>query len=212
MVSGREHTHSVVQPVGSTLDKEHSTGFTRALVDRFNTAVLDMVAVIPGSSVLDVACGDGWLTSLIAAQRADAACMGVDRENPDQRVRWRSRTEPNLSFDVADLYHLPFPDRYFDVVTMFEALEHCDDPQAALREILRVARRGVVVSVPWEPWWRIANVLRGKYLSDGGNTPGHVNHWGRRAFVRLVAEQAKVQAVKGCTLWTIVRAQRTDPA
>ena len=47
----------------------------------------------------------------------------------------------------------------------------------------RVARRWLLVSVPHEPLWRALNVARGAYLRELGNTPGHLNHWTRAAFV-----------------------------
>jgi ubiquinone/menaquinone biosynthesis C-methylase UbiE len=77
---------------------------------------------------------------------------------------------------------LPFADRSFDAVTCLEVLEHLDDPAAAVREMARVARRAVVVSVPFEPFFRIGNVLRGKHLGRLGNHPEHVQHWNLRTF------------------------------
>jgi hypothetical protein len=57
----------------------------------------------------------------------------------------------------------------------------------------RVARRHLLVSVPREPLWRALNLARGAYVADLGNTPGHVNHWSRRAFERLLAGYGKVE-------------------
>ena len=76
----------------------------------------------------------------------------------------------------------PSPTRSFDTVTCLEVLEHLDDPAAAVRELARVARRAVVVSVPYEPYFRIGNVLRGKHLGGLGNHPEHVQHWNLRTF------------------------------
>ena len=76
----------------------------------------------------------------------------------------------------ASVLALPFAARSFDVVTCLEVLEHLDDPAAAARELARVARRAVVVSVPFEPWFRAGNVLRGNYLAHLGNHPEHVQH------------------------------------
>ena len=56
-------------------------------------------------------------------------------------------------------------------------------PERALAEMARVARGYLLVSVPREPLWRALNIARGAYVRDLGNTPGHLNHWSRRAFV-----------------------------
>jgi SAM-dependent methyltransferase len=82
----------------------------------------------------------------------------------------------------ASVLALPFASRSFDAVTCLEVLEHLDDPSAAVRELARVARRAVVVSVPLEPYFRIGNVLRGKHLGRLGNHPEHVQHWNLRTF------------------------------
>jgi len=78
---------------------------------------------------------------------------------------------------------------------------------AALRELARVARRDVVVSVPREPIWRIANMGRGKYLRELGNTPGHINHWSKGAFVSVVADELAVRQVRAPFPWTMVAAE-----
>ena len=61
-----------------------------------------------------------------------------------------------------------------------------------MAEMARVARRHLLVSVPREPLWRGLNVARGAYLSDLGNTPGHVNHWSKRSFVAMLSRHGSV--------------------
>ena len=78
---------------------------------------------------------------------------------------------------------MPFADDEFDVATAIEVLEHVPDPAHTVAEMARVAERWLLVSVPREPLWRGLNVARGAYMKDLGNTPGHVNHWSKRAFV-----------------------------
>jgi 2-polyprenyl-3-methyl-5-hydroxy-6-metoxy-1,4-benzoquinol methylase len=92
-------------------------------------------------------------------------------------------------------------------VLAIEVLEHLADPTVALAEIARVARGTVVLSVPLEPLWRIGNLLRGRYVSAWGNTPGHIGHWRRREFVRLVSDFLEVVAVSSPVPWTMVAAR-----
>ena len=102
-------------------------------------------------------------------------------------------------FVVGSIVDLPFPDRSFDVVGCFEVLEHLpgDLPRRALSELARVARRAVVLSVPHEPVFCLANAARGKNLDvrPKGKRPGPqavlvtigVRRIGRRAVRRAKA-------------------------
>lgn len=92
-----------------------------------------------GASLLDVGCGNGAYV-LRLAPRVEA--VGVDV------APYRSwSTAPN-TFQVAQATALPFRDDAFDTVTCFEVLEHVPDPAQVLRELARVSRRHVIVSVP----------------------------------------------------------------
>jgi hypothetical protein len=86
-------------------------------------------------------------------------------------------------------------------------LEHLTDPRAALAEIARVANDTVVISVPWEPVWRAGNLLRGRYISALGNTPGHLQHFTRRKLLRAIGEFFEIEAVRRPLPWTFVRAR-----
>jgi hypothetical protein len=88
-----------------------------------------------------------------------------------------------------------------------EVLEHVMDTDAALAELVRVSRGEMVLSVPREPIWRVANMARGKYLADLGNTPGHVQHWSRRGFAELVGSQLEVVSVSTPFPWTMIEAR-----
>jgi hypothetical protein len=85
-------------------------------------------------------------------------------------------------------------------------LEHLDDPERGLAEVARVARRAVIVSTPREPLWRALNLARGAYLRDLGNTPGHVQHFSRRALERLVGRRLRVLERRSPLPWTVVLA------
>ena len=70
-----------------------------------------------------------------------------------------------------------------------------------------MARRHLLVSVPHEPLWRILNVARGAYVRELGNTPGHVNHWSKRSFVRELARHGEVVQARSPFPWTMLLVQ-----
>jgi SAM-dependent methyltransferase len=90
----------------------------------------------PGSSLLDVGCGDGSLAALLREQ-----CLLTDVEGVDVLVRDEVAI-PVRSFDGR---HLPWPDRSWDYVMAVDVLHHADDQRALLSEMLRVARRAVLL-------------------------------------------------------------------
>ena len=84
-------------------------------------------------------------------------------------------------------------------------LEHQTDPLPALEELARVARRAVVISVPHEPYFSLANAARGKNLDirPRGSDPDHKQFWSRAAFGDFVAQELDVAWLGGSLPWTI---------
>lgn len=77
-------------------------------------------------------------------------------------------------------------------------------PREALAEVARVARNFVLISTPWEPVWRMMNMVRGKYLRDLGNTPGHIQHFGRGDLLELASTRLEVVSVRRPLPWTVI--------
>ncbi len=154
--------------------------------------------------MLDVGCGEGVLTEQWAGSLEDGRVVGVDLEDPKLRAEWVRRRRTNLEFRTVDAQALPFADGEFDLVAAIEALEHIPDPERTVAEMARVAGSHLLVSVPREPLWRMLNVARGAYVGRLGNTPGHVNHWSRRAFVRMLARHGEVLQARSPFPWTMV--------
>ena len=61
----------------------------------------------------------------------------------------------------GSLYEIPFDRDQFDLVLCLEVLEHLEDPGSALDELARTGRSDVVVSVPYEPWFRAGSACGG---------------------------------------------------
>ena len=141
-------------------------------------------------SVLDVGCGEGDVAGFVRDALPGAEYFALD-------IDWdlASRTacaNPGAHCLVSDACRLPWRDGAFDLVLGIEVLEHLPEPARALEEMARVSRGYVLVSVPNEPLWRILNMMRGSYVTRWGNTPGHVQHWGRAAFRRLLQRRLEV--------------------
>ncbi|PYN12844.1 MAG: hypothetical protein DME06_08330 [Candidatus Rokuibacteriota bacterium] len=103
---------------------------------------------LTGKTVLEVCCGSGMMTEHLA--RLGSRVTGTDLSpGAIQRAGERARRYAfKAEFLVADVGRLPFPDRSFDVVAVHDGLHHLEDPFAAVAEMARVARHGVLILEP----------------------------------------------------------------
>jgi ubiquinone/menaquinone biosynthesis C-methylase UbiE len=192
-------------PTGNTFDKYGSDNpVVRRLMAGFERALDELLQRASPDSVLDVGCGEGVLTLQWAQQLADRPVVGVDLPDAKLQAQWRMRERHNLRFVTGRAEELPFAAGEFDLVAAIEALEHIPDPERTLSEMARVARRHLVVSVPREPLWRVLNLARGAYVREFGNTPGHLNHWSKGAFARLLGRYGEVVELRTPFPWTMV--------
>ena len=90
-----------------------------------------------------------------------------------------------------------------ELIVCCEVLEHLPDAERALAKLTELARPWLIASVPREPLWRALNLARLSYVRDLGNTPGHLNHWSKRAFLRLLETRFEVVEVRGPPPWTM---------
>jgi ubiquinone/menaquinone biosynthesis C-methylase UbiE len=114
----------------------------------------------PGMAVLDVGCGTGAITRGIAEAAApNGRVIGLDtNEHLIEEARRLHGDVPGLTFEVANVYALPYQDE-FDIVTAARVLQWLADPIMALRKMTAAARPGgrIVVldynheKVVWNP-------------------------------------------------------------
>jgi SAM-dependent methyltransferase len=182
----------------------------RTLIDRFHRTIVERVAALAPERALDAGCGEGFVARLLLDRMPGLRLTGC--ELSDAALRLAMTTNPEATFARGSITDLPFADRSFDVVCCFEVLEHLpgDGPARAMAEFARVARRGVVLSVPHEPIFSLANVARGKNLAirPPGSDPDHRQFWSHGAFARLVGEHFAEVFVGGSFPWIICSAER----
>lgn len=190
-------------PVGNVFDKEAASNpIERRLVAGFSEALLALLPERP-QMVLEVGCGEGGQLRKVARLAPGARLFGFDLPSDELAERWEG-LDACMACGTAEA--LPYPDATFDLVLALEVLEHVPDPDAVLQEIARVAAGAVVLSVPWEPVWRLGNLARGRYVRDLGNTPGHVQHFGRASFRALVGRHLTVTDMRRPFPWTFIGA------
>jgi SAM-dependent methyltransferase len=181
----------------------------RALIDRFHRRIVKHVAELRPKSFLDAGCGEGFVAARLLQAMPELAVTGCDVS--EEALRVAASSNPQARFVPGSVLELPFPDRSFDVVGCFEVLEHLPGelPRKALSELARVTRGTVLLSVPQEPLFSVANAARGKNLNvrPRGSDPDHRQLWSRGAFGQLVAEQLDVRLLSGSFPWTICIAQ-----
>lgn len=200
---------------GENQEKYLSTNpISTRLVDGFFAAIGSFVLTVVGLAPrrgLEIGIGEGQVLDLVATALPDTKLCGFDIAPGILDVARKNLAgHSNIEFALADIHRLSEPDNHFDFVVCCEVLEHVDDPLQALSELQRVLRPGglAILSVPREPVWRAANMARLKYLGSLGNTPGHLNHWGKSAFVSMIESRFSVQEVRSPFPWTCVLAQK----
>ena len=103
--------------------------------------------LVKGISVLDVGCGPGNLTADIAELVHPSAVVGIDIAGDVIEMAKADFASRSISFEVADIYSLNYPDDSFDVVHAHQVLQHLGNPLAALHEMKRVVKKTGLVAV-----------------------------------------------------------------
>ncbi len=115
-----------------------------------STLLHEGVQYARGRRVLECGCGTGAQTILLAASSPEAEIISVD-VSPASLHQAKARIDAagyrNVTFETADVFHLPFPEQSFDDVFVCFVLEHLAEPERALACLRRVLRPGGTITV-----------------------------------------------------------------
>lgn len=178
------------------------------LMDNFLASVRELVVKSRCTEALEVGCGEGRL-AIHLQQRLGLSIRGTDFS---EQILTQARSNAkeagvDIPFQVLDLSREPSSEEKAQLVVCCEVLEHLENPEFALANLVKLAGSHLVLSVPREPVWRALNMARGKYWADLGNTPGHIQHYTRRSFLSMVSRHAEVLEVRSPLPWTVVLAR-----
>jgi len=187
---------------GGNIYQKYSTPnpVARALVDGFARTFDALADRLSPGVALEVGCGEGELCRRLVNRGWEANGFDVDPEVIDEARRRDAGRPRSPSYFVGDIRSMT--PQSADLVVCCEVLEHLAEPAAALRKISTWSPY-LLASVPREPIWRALNVMRGAYLRDFGNTPGHVQHWSGRAFAALLNAEYDILALRHPLPWTM---------
>lgn len=193
---------SEFQPDGNYYDKYLSENkIVIKLMKGFFSDLDELLQKIEFKKVIEAGCGEGNVTNHILSNY-DCKIRGFDIG--EKAISKAKQSFPNIQFENQSIYKTKYQDETYDLVVCCEVLEHLENYVDALKELLRISKKYIIVSVPKEPVWRILNMCRLKYLSKLGNTPGHVNHWNRSEFIKLISKYGEIIDVKNPLPWTMI--------
>ncbi|WP_353743172.1 class I SAM-dependent methyltransferase [Desulfacinum infernum] len=174
----------------------------------FRSALYELITQASPKAIHEVGCGEGYWVIQLHLQGFDvkgsdfsASVIEMARHNAKAFGIAKDR------FLTCSIYDLDEHRHGADLLLCLDVLEHLLDPEAALRALLRACYKYLIVSVPNEPLWSFLNMVRGKYLRDKGNTPGHIQRWSQKAFIDFVSNHFQVIAVRSPLPWTMLLCQ-----
>lgn len=195
----------------STNLEKHTTKnpIGRFFLNNFLKTVVKTTRPLNIESVLDAGCGEGFTLDRLQKEKIGKVFEGIEYD--EQAVLLANVMYPKLKIKKGDIYKLPYKNNSFDLVICTEVLEHLENPKKAYRELLRVSKKYVLISVPNEPLFTIQRIGRLQNVRHLGAHPEHIQHWSYKDFTNFV----KVRGVKLVTRklpvpWTMVVVKKVD--
>lgn len=203
---------STAEAGGNVYDKYGTSNpVARRLMAGFMGQLDELVDRTGATEAHEVGCGEGELAIRLA--RRGIRMRGTDAfPQVLEEARRRAATAgAEIDFEATPVEQLDPARHAAELIVCCEVLEHLDDPERALDVLAGLARPWLIASVPREPLWRALNLARLSYVGDLGNTPGHLNHWSKRDFVRFLTRRFEVVELRSPTPWTMVLCRVQSP-
>ncbi len=101
---------------------------------------LDLMQIAETNNILDVGCGAGWLSRILAQRAPQGRVVGMDiSDEMIGHARQAGADQKNLSFVVGTVDEIPWESNFFDRIVTVESSYYWPDPAQGVRELYRVA-------------------------------------------------------------------------
>ncbi|RCS23337.1 class I SAM-dependent methyltransferase [Phyllobacterium salinisoli] len=199
-------THAAYDNVpGNYYDKYNTRNpIARYLMNGFLDSFDALTAKTGVRSAYEVGCGEGNLSMRLHDREWDVRGSDLEAVSVAEANQQCATRGIAPKFETRSLFDLKAEEASAELVICCEVLEHVPDTEQALAVLRSLAKPYLLVSVPREPIWRALNLARGKYITDMGNTPGHIQHWSSASFLDLLSKSVKIVDVRKPLPWTMV--------
>jgi len=165
--------------------------------------IIQLIGKYKPHRILDIGCGDGYLTNILSEEYPQAALYGIDVYPKHKKFKGEYKKG-----DITEA--LPYKNGQFDCIVLGEVIEHVPNPDFVLREIYRVLKKNgyLIISTPNLASWanRIlllfgiqplftetsSEVVLGRYLSilgQGGKVQGHLKVFTYKSLEEILVKE-----------------------
>ncbi len=137
--------------------------------------------------VLDVGFGLGYGLNIMSIKAKEVYGIDVDKKVLDFSAENVLKKNPKVKdLSLYDGYHIDYPDNYFDVVSTVDVLEHVEEYDIFLKELLRISKRGVFISTPNR---------REEFTNRDGSPKNkwHIREWSYRELNNILRKHGEVE-------------------
>lgn len=139
------------------------------------------------SKILDVGFGLGYGINILSIKAKEVYGIDVDIKALEYCRNTIYGKNPRLKFlDLYDGYKIPFPDNFFDIVTCIDVIEHVEDYNLLIQEMLRISKKGIFLSTPNK---------RPEYTNQDGTPKNywHLREWRFEEFQLITEKFGKIE-------------------
>ena len=167
------------------------------ILGRFLDSIATEIDGFSADSILDFGCGEAffWKEMEIRDVRPNNL-TGIDLRT--DALATAQASFPQHRFIEQDILSWTTSSK-FDLVVASQVLEHLPKPEIFLRKLVNLSSSHLLLSVPWEPYFKLCNLARGRDILRLGNHPEHINGWGAKSFRDFV--DSEVEIVKYITVF-----------